>query len=69
MPKFLHCSDAGFDCDAVVTGATVAEILALVRPHAAAVHGVDVDTAMEQQLRALIRDDPGRETTSVTSTP
>ena len=58
MPKFLHCRDAGFDCDAVVTGATVDDILAQVRSHAAAVHGVDVDTTMERQLQTLIRDDP-----------
>jgi predicted small metal-binding protein len=57
MAKILHCRDAGFDCDAIVRGETVDEILTQVRPHAAQVHGVEVDPAMEAQLRTLVADD------------
>jgi predicted small metal-binding protein len=56
MTKILHCRDAGFDCDAVVQGDTVEEVLSQVRPHAADVHGVNVDTGMEDQLKPLIAD-------------
>lgn len=57
MTKILHCRDAGFDCDAVVRGETVDEILAQVRPHAASTHHVQVDGPMEDQLRPLISDE------------
>ncbi len=56
MPKILHCRDAGFDCDAVVQGASTEEILQQVRPHAEAVHGVQVTPELETQLVPLIRD-------------
>jgi predicted small metal-binding protein len=55
MAMILHCSDAGFDCDAVVQGETADDILAQVRPHASAAHHVSVTPAMEDQLRSLIR--------------
>ncbi len=54
MTAILHCRDAGFDCDAVVRGDTVDDVMAQVRPHAADVHHVQVDEAMEEQLRPLI---------------
>ncbi len=56
MPKILHCRDAGFDCDAIVHGETVAEILAQVRPHAAQAHQVVVDPPMEKQLAGLVTE-------------
>ncbi len=56
MTKILHCRDAGFDCDAVVQGATAEEILEQVRPHAAEAHDTQVTPAMEEQLRPLIRE-------------
>ncbi len=56
MPKILHCRDAGFDCDAVVRGHSVEEILAQVRPHAAEVHQVQVDEPMERQLQTLVKE-------------
>lgn len=58
MTKFLHCRDAGFDCDAVVEGATVEDILRQVRPHAEQAHQVTLDAAMEAKLLALIGEDP-----------
>jgi predicted small metal-binding protein len=54
MPKILHCRDAGFDCDAVVRGESVEEILHQVRPHAAEVHLVHVDEPMARQLATLV---------------
>jgi predicted small metal-binding protein len=56
MAKILHCRDAGFDCDAVVRGDTVEDILAQVRPHAREVHRVEVDDAMGRQLATLVAD-------------
>ncbi len=56
MPKILHCRDAGFDCDAVVRGESVDDILAQVRRHAAEVHQVEVDEPMERQLQTLVRE-------------
>ncbi|HUP86442.1 MAG TPA: DUF1059 domain-containing protein [Acidimicrobiales bacterium] len=54
--KILHCRDAGFDCDAVVEGTTVEDVLEQVRPHAKEVHDLVVDEPVEQQLRELVRD-------------
>jgi predicted small metal-binding protein len=56
MAKFLHCRDAGFDCDAVVHGDTVEDILAQVRPHAREVHRVEVDDATARRLVTLVAD-------------
>ncbi len=56
MPKILHCRDAGFDCDAVVRGDSVEEILAQVRPHAAQAHDVQVDEPTERHLATLVRE-------------
>jgi predicted small metal-binding protein len=56
--KVLHCRGLGFDCDAVVGGQSIDEIMGQVRPHAAEVHGVEVTPDMEQQMVRLVRDDP-----------
>lgn len=56
MTKILHCRDAGFDCDAVVEGESIEEILAQVTPHAAEAHDVRVGPDMERQLAGLVRD-------------
>jgi len=56
MPKILHCRDAGFDCDAVVRGDSIEEILAQVRPHADQAHSVQVDERMQTQLATLVRE-------------
>lgn len=57
MTKVLHCRDLGFDCDAVVRGQSIDEIMGQVRPHAAEVHGVEVTPDMEQRMVRLVRDD------------
>lgn len=57
MTKVLHCRDAGFDCDAVVRGDTIDDILALVRSHAADVHAVELSPALESQVTLLVHDE------------
>jgi predicted small metal-binding protein len=54
--KELKCRDAGFDCDAVVQGDSVDDVLAQVGPHAAEVHGVEVTPEMREQLTGAIQD-------------
>lgn len=56
--KTLHCSDAGFDCDAVVTAKTEEEVLQQAAVHAQQVHGVTVTPEMAQQIKGLIKDQP-----------
>ena len=55
--KILHCSDAGFDCNAVVKAATEEEVLQQAAEHARTVHGVTVSPDMAAQIRTLIRDE------------
>ena len=54
--KELQCRDAGFDCDAVVRGETVDDVMAQAGPHAKEVHGVDVTPEMVGQIRTLVHD-------------
>ena len=55
--KTLHCSDAGFDCKAVVQAETVEEILAQAAEHAKAVHGVTVTPELVEQIKGLIKEE------------
>lgn len=52
----LRCRDAGFDCEAVVEGETVQDVLAQAGPHAKEIHGVDVTPEMAQAIAAKVRD-------------
>ncbi len=54
--KELRCSDAGFDCDGVVQGESVDEVLSQVPSHAKDAHGIDVTPEMQSQLTGLVRD-------------
>jgi predicted small metal-binding protein len=54
--KELTCRDIGFDCDAVVRGESVDEVMAQAGPHAKEVHGVDVTPEMAGKIRTLVRD-------------
>ena len=54
--KELKCRDAGFDCDAVVHGETVDDVMAQVGPHAKEAHGADVTPEMAGQLKTLVHD-------------
>ena len=52
----LRCSDAGFECDAVVQGESDADVFAQAGPHAEQVHGLTVTPELQQQLAGLIHD-------------
>lgn len=54
--KQLHCRDAGFDCDAVVEGRSVEEVMAQAGPHAKEVHGVEVTPEMAQAIAGQVKD-------------
>jgi predicted small metal-binding protein len=54
--KTLHCSDAGFDCGAVVTAETEEEVLAMAAQHAQTVHGATVTPEMAAQIKTLIKE-------------
>ena len=54
--KQLKCRDAGFDCDAVVEGETVEQVLAQAGPHAKEVHGVDVSPTTAEAIAGKVRD-------------
>jgi predicted small metal-binding protein len=52
--KTLHCSDAGFKCDAVIHAETDEEILEQAAKHALDVHKTVVTPEMAQQIKTLI---------------
>lgn len=54
--KELRCRDAGFECDAVVRGDTMDEVMARARPHAEEVHGLRVTPDVYRQLTGLVRE-------------
>jgi predicted small metal-binding protein len=53
--KTLHCNDAGFVCDGVISGASEEEILLQAAEHAKAEHNTEVTPELADQLRTLIR--------------
>lgn len=55
--KTLNCSDAGFDCNAVVKANSEEEVLQQAAEHARQVHGVQITADMAEQIRTKIRDD------------
>ena len=55
--KALHCSDAGFDCKAVIHGETDEEILSQAAKHALDVHKTVVTEEMAQQIKTLIKEE------------
>lgn len=54
--KQLKCRDAGFDCEAVVEGRSVDEVMDQVGPHVTQVHGVDVTPELAAAVTGKIRD-------------
>jgi predicted small metal-binding protein len=57
MTRELNCSDAGFDCDAVVRADTDDEVMAQVATHASEVHGLQqIDDETAQKIRSQIHD-------------
>lgn len=55
--KTLQCSDAGFNCKAVIHATTIEEVLEQAAVHAKKEHGVAVTPELAQQLKTLITDD------------
>ena len=55
--KTLHCSDAGFDCKAVIQETTEEAVLNKAAVHALEVHGVAVTAEMAEGIRKLIKED------------
>ncbi len=55
--KTLHCSDAGFDCKAVIHADTDEEVLTQAADHARTVHGTSVTPEMAEQIKTLIREE------------
>jgi len=56
--KTLTCSDAGFDCAAVIKGDTQAEIMSKAGEHAMKEHNIkaeDMTPELTQKIRGLIR--------------
>lgn len=54
--KELRCRDAGFDCDAVINGETVDEVMAQAGPHAKEAHGMDVTPELAGRIKSLVHD-------------
>lgn len=55
--KTLHCSDAGFDCKAVIHATSDEEIMSQAAVHAKEVHGVTVTPELAQQIKGLIKEE------------
>ena len=55
--KTLKCSDAGFNCQGVISANTEDEVMNLAAQHALEVHGVMVTPEMAEQLKPLIKDE------------
>lgn len=54
--KTLHCADAGFDCQGVITGNTEEEVLTQAAEHARSVHGTTVTPELAEQIKTLIKE-------------
>ena len=54
--KELHCRDAGFDCDAVVHGESVDDVMSQAGPHVEEVHGTHVTPEMAESIAGAVRD-------------
>ena len=54
--KTLHCSDAGFDCMAVIHAVNDEEVLKQAAEHAQTVHGVSVTAEMAEGIKKLIKE-------------
>lgn len=55
--KTLHCRDAGFDCEAVVSATTEQEVLNQAAEHAQTVHGVTITPELAAGIKNLIREE------------
>jgi predicted small metal-binding protein len=55
--KILHCSDVGFECQAVVKANTEEEVLKIAAEHASSVHGVNVTPDMAEEIKHKIKEE------------
>ena len=55
--KTLHCSDAGFDCKAVIQADSEEAVLQQAAAHAKQVHGIEVTPELAEQIKPLIKDE------------
>ncbi len=53
----LRCKDVGFDCPAVVRGATKEDVLKQAADHAAKVHNTQVTPEMAAKVSGLVRQE------------
>jgi predicted small metal-binding protein len=57
VTRELNCSDAGFDCDAVVRAESDDEVMAQAATHVREVHGMDqIDDTTANHIRSQIHD-------------
>ncbi|MGE5521993.1 MAG: DUF1059 domain-containing protein [Candidatus Dadabacteria bacterium] len=56
--KTLHCSDAGFDCKAVIRANTDEEVLQQAAIHAKEVHRVEATPQLAEEIKKLIKEEP-----------
>ena len=58
MAKVLHCRDVGFDCEGVIHGDSVEDVMQLAAEHARTVHGLeDISPETAAQIQSQIRDE------------
>ena len=58
MAKVLHCSDVGFECEAVIRAETEEEVLKKAAEHAQSVHNLkEISDEVVEKVRAAIRDE------------
>jgi predicted small metal-binding protein len=55
--KTLHCSDAGFDCQAVIHAETEDEVLTQAASHALKIHNTVVTEEMARKIKTLIKEE------------
>jgi predicted small metal-binding protein len=53
--KRLHCADLGFACDHILEQENEEELLEAAEQHALLEHGVALDDAAREELKAAIR--------------
>jgi len=54
--KTLHCRDAGFDFEGVISGNSEHEVLDQAAQHALEVHGVSATPELVEKLKTLIKE-------------
>lgn len=58
MAKVLHCSDVGFECEAVIRAETEEEVLKKAAEHVQSVHNLkEISDEVVEKVRAAIRDE------------